>query len=116
MKSAAVLLRVVHGAFAVYFILCLGYLYVAAIMGRFDLWLGLALVSLGLEGLAVFVLNNGDCPLIHIQRRLGDDKPFFEIFLSPRVAKQAIPFFAVLTWVGLGLVILSFAIHLIKGF
>ncbi|HSE61864.1 MAG TPA: hypothetical protein VLA88_06265, partial [Candidatus Saccharimonadales bacterium] len=47
--------------------------------------------------LLVFALNKGQCPLIHIQRRVGDETPFFELFFPPRVAKLAIPVFAALT-------------------
>ena len=98
-----VLLRVAHGIFSLYFLLCLIYLYYVGITAHFDYLLAVAVISLGLEGFTIFVLNNGDCPLIHIQRRIGDDKPFFELFLPPNVAKRAIPVFARITWVGVGI-------------
>jgi hypothetical protein len=86
---------------------CIVYLYVAAFVGRFDVWLVIALVSLAIEGFVVFVLNGGDCPLIHLQRKIGDEKPFFELFMPARVARRAIPVFAWLTWIALGLLMLS---------
>ena len=101
-------LRAIHGLFARYFVVCLVYLYYAAIMERFDVWLAIAFVSLGLEGLVVFVLNKGDCPLVHIQRKVGDDKPFFELIFPPKLAKQAIPMFAILTWLAVALLVLRF--------
>ena len=100
------LLRVIHGLFALYFIFCLVYLYYAAIFSRIDEFLFIALISLGMEGLAVFVLNKGDCPLIHIQRKIGDDTPFFNLILPDKYAKQAIPFFVKIAWVGIGLLVL----------
>jgi len=107
------LLRVLHGLFAVYFILCLLYMYYVAFAGDFGPLLWIAVASLGLEGFVVFVLNNGDCPLIHVQRRVGDNTPFFELFFPPRIAKQAIPFFARLTWGGVAILIVSMAVHYI---
>jgi hypothetical protein len=103
------LLRIVHSLFTVYFLMCLAYLYYAGISGVFNALLLIAVVSLGAEGIVVFILNQGDCPLIHIQRRLGDDKPFFELFLPKHIAKRAIPFFAVLSWVAVGLLIVRLA-------
>ena len=100
------LLRVIHGLFALYFLACLGYLYYAAITDHLDVIFIVAFVSLGVEGAIVYLLNHGDCPLIHVQKRLGDNTPFFELFLSPNKAKQALPFFARLTWLAVGLVML----------
>jgi hypothetical protein len=76
-------------------------------MSRFDVLLLVAIVSLGIEGFVVFALNEGHCPLIHIQRVVGDDKPFFELFFPPKIARKAIPVFAMLTWVGLACLIIS---------
>jgi hypothetical protein len=105
------LLRVFHGLFALYFLACLGYLYYAAITNHLDVIFIIAFVSLGAEGTIVYLLNHGDCPLMHIQKRLGDNTPFFELFLSPAGAKKALPFFARLTWLAVGLVILRVIIQ-----
>ena len=99
-----ILLRLVHGAFAAYFISCLFYLYYAAICNRIDALLFIAILSLIAEGVAVFVLNRGDYPLAHIQRKLGDEVPFFQLFLPKDVAKKAVPFLAKITWLGLFLI------------
>lgn len=101
MSSVALWLRILHGLASLYFLACLGYLYYAAITRHYDALLIIAILSLAAEGLAVFALNKGQCPLIHIQRKVGDDKPFFELFFPPRVAKLAIPVFAVLTLVAI---------------
>jgi len=101
MKKSVILLRTVHGIFALYFISCLFYIYYAAVTKTFTVILAIALISLAIEGLLVFILNKGDCPLIHIQKKIGDPIPFFDLFLPAPIAKKAIPFFAILTLVGL---------------
>jgi hypothetical protein len=87
------LLRLVHGLFAIYFIACIVYIYYAAIVLTIGPLLGVAITSLLIEGVLVFVLNGGDCPLIHLQRKLEDPVPFFNLFLPDALAKKAIPFF-----------------------
>lgn len=108
------LLRITHGLFALYFAVCLVYLYYSAITYRVDIFLVLAVISLGIEGFVVFVLNKGDCPLIHIQKKISDEKPFFELFFSPPVAKRVLPIFAGFTWLGLLLLLVRIIIELIK--
>jgi hypothetical protein len=83
------------------------YVYFAAFTPTFDVLLLIAIVSLGIEGVVVFVLNGGDCSLIHVQRTIGDDTPFFELLFPPGIAKKAIPVFALLTWDALALLITS---------
>jgi hypothetical protein len=82
-------------------------MYYASFASRFDLLLLIAVVSLAIEGFVVFILNGGHCPLIHIQRRIGDDTPFFELFLAPHLARRAIPVFATITWIGVAALITS---------
>ena len=108
------ILRVIHGLFALYFILCLIYLYYAAIFSKVDILLLIAVVSLSIEGILVFVLNKGDCPLIHIQRRIGDDIPFFQLFLPAKLAKQAVPALAKITWIGVFLLLIRLLIIYMK--
>lgn len=104
-------LRIIHGLFALYFILCLVYLwYVAVTMQVHDGLFVISVLSLAIEGFLVFALNSGDCPLIHIQRRIGDDVPFFELFLPRRLAKAAIPVFAGLTLAVIVVILLRFVI------
>jgi hypothetical protein len=95
------LLRFVHGLFAIYFIACIVYIYYAAIALKVDPLLGVAILSLLIEGLLVFVLNGGDCPLIHLQRKLDDPVPFFNLFLPDSLAKKAIPFFTGVMFLGI---------------
>ena len=49
----------------------------------------------------VLVLSSGgNCPLGPLLRRLGDDAPFFELFLPPRAAKVAVPVLAAVAALG----------------
>src|SRR5215216_4400615 len=48
--------------------------------------------------------NRGDCPLGGLQDRLGDPVPLFELVLSPRAAKRAVPTLGAITAAGLVLV------------
>ena len=48
---------------------------------------------LSIEG-AGLVVGGGDCPMGPLQKRLGDEVPFFELVLSPRAAKAAVPILA----------------------
>lgn len=82
-------------------------MYYGAFTSTFGLPLIIAVASLAVEGFVVFILNNGNCPLIHIQKKIGDNTPFFELFFQPTTAKKAIPFFAILTWVGVSCLVIS---------
>ncbi len=108
------LLRLAHGLFAAYFIACIGVLLYSDVTGRMGVPLIVAVVSLALEGFAVFILNKGDCPLIHIQRKIGDEVPFFELIFPPAMAKRAIPVFAGLTWVAVGVLVVRLAVAIIN--
>ena len=107
-KANVIVLRILHGAFALFFIACIFSIYFAAITGQWTVYLLIAITSLMLEGVAVFVLNKGDCPLIHVQRAMGDETPFFELLLPKQAAKKAVPFFVVVTMIGLLLLSLRF--------
>ena len=52
------------------------------------LWAGVAMLGVQVVGL---IIGRGDCPLGPFQRKLGDPVPMFELALSPRAAKAAIP-------------------------
>ena len=94
-------LRIFHIAVALLGLSSLAYLWICAVTGRRDLWLGLAIGWLGVEGIAVLV-GRGNCPLGPLQRRLGDPTPCFELVLPPGAAKAAFPVLFVLVLCGLG--------------
>ncbi len=68
----------------------LGYLWWCALTGRRDRLLDISIGALVVEG-AALVVGRGDCPMGPFQHRLGDPVPMFELVLSPRAAKAAIP-------------------------
>lgn len=82
-------------------------MYHAAITAHYGYLLVVAVISLGIEGFTVFVINKGDCPMVYLKRKIGDDKPFLGLFLSPSVAARTLPAFALITWAGVGILILS---------
>lgn len=108
-KKHVIALRIFHSALTIYFALCLAYLFIVGATGEVDTTLfAVAVWSLAIEGFLVFALNNGDCPLIHLQRSIGDSTPFFELLFPSRLAKQAIPTFAALTIIAILIILLRF--------
>jgi hypothetical protein len=85
--------RVGHGLISLLFLLCIAAVYLGAWRGKADVVTVVALASLCVEG-ALVALNGGNCPLGPLFRRIGDEKPFFELFLPPRAAKLAVPILA----------------------
>jgi hypothetical protein len=100
----ALALRGAHILIATVEIASVAHLWVCAITGRRDRALTGAMVVLGIEG-AALIVTRGDCPLGPLQARLGDPTPLFELALPPAAAKLAVPALAMVTSVGLGLLI-----------
>jgi hypothetical protein len=65
----------------------------------------LAVGALVGEG-ALMVANRGDCPLGGLQERLEDPVPLFELVLSPKAAKAAVPVLGAISAGGIALVAL----------
>jgi hypothetical protein len=72
------------------FLGAIGYVWWCALTGRRDRRLRFAVAALVAEGACV-TANRGDCPLGPLGDRLGDDVPLFELVLSPRAARRAVP-------------------------
>lgn len=90
LPAAAIALRVAHAVIAIGFLLAIAYVWRSALTGRHDRRLRVAIVALVGEG-ALVVANRGDCPLAGLQKRLGDPTPLFELVLSPKAARLAVP-------------------------
>jgi len=86
-RSTIAFLRIVHGLIAIALIASVGAIYYSAVTRTHGTCLYAALSALLAEGI-VIALNKGNCPFGHVSRRFGDSKPFFELFLPPRIAKQ----------------------------
>lgn len=98
--NSILLARLLHAGFVLYFFICIFYIYYCVIFGIENAFLYISIISLLIEGLVVF-LNNSDCPLGAFHKKAGDNKTFFEVFVPKPIAKQAIPFFAIVAMGGL---------------
>jgi hypothetical protein len=102
LSRAALAFRAFHAAITIEMLLAIAYVWWCALSGRRDRQLRLAAASLIGEGVLV-AANHGDCPLGGLQERLGDPVPLFELVLSPRAAKRAVPTLGAITAAGLAL-------------
>jgi hypothetical protein len=96
--------RAFHAAIAVEQLLAIAYVWWCAMTGRRDRLLRIAMGTLIGEGVIV-AANRGDCPMGGLQERLGDPVPLFELVLSPRAAKRAVPTLGAITAAGLVLLV-----------
>jgi hypothetical protein len=85
--------RVVHAAWSVAQLWCLGDIWVSAIARRRSRRVWTSVAFLGVEG-AALIVGRGDCPVGPRQAEWGDPVPFFELVLPPRAAKAAVPVLA----------------------
>ena len=104
LPPAALAFRVAHAGIAVAFLVAIAYVWWCALTGRRDRPLRIAVAALAGEG-ALVLANRGDCPLGGLQDRLGDPIPLFELVLSPRAAKLAVPVLGAIAGAGIVLVI-----------
>jgi hypothetical protein len=102
LSRAALAFLTLHAAIAIEMLLAIAYVWWCALRGRRDHLLRIAAASLIGEGVIV-AANHGDCPLGGLQERLGDPVPLFELVLSPRAAKRAVPTLGAITAAGLAL-------------
>jgi len=102
LSSAVVAWRAAHGLIAIGFLASIGYVWWCALSGRRGPFLRPAIAALLGEGVLV-VANRGDCPLGPMGDRIGDPVPLFELVLSPRAARRAVPTLGAMTALGLGL-------------
>jgi hypothetical protein len=104
LSRAALAFRAAHAAIALEQLLAIAYVWWCALTGRRDRLLHIAAASLIGEGVLVSA-NRGDCPLGGLQDRLGDPVPLFELVLSPRAAKKAVPTLGAIAAAGLVLLV-----------
>lgn len=103
LSPIALAFRAVHALIALVFLSAIGYIWWCAVTRRRTPLLRLAIGSLTVEG-AVVAMNHGDCPLGPLQDRVGDPIPLFELVLSPRAAKRAVPLLGLVTLAGVAAV------------
>jgi hypothetical protein len=100
LSPAALALRTAHAAIALGLTGAIAYLWWCALTGRRGRLLGVAVKALLTEGVLVAV-NHGECPLGPLQERVGDPVPLFELALTPRAARRAVPVLGAVTAVPL---------------
>ena len=105
LSRAALALRAAHTGISFGFLGAIGYVWWCAVARRRGPLLRAAVTALVCEGAAV-AANGGDCPLGGLQERAGDPVPLFELVLSPRAAKRAVPTLGGVTALGIALVAL----------
>ena len=104
LSRTAMVFRIAHASIAVEMLLAIAYVWWCALSGRRGRLLHIAATLLIGEGVLV-AANHGDCPLGGLQERLGDPVLLFELVLSPRAAKRAVPTLGAITAVGLVLLV-----------
>ena len=97
--------RLVHAAWSVAQLGCLGYIWGSAVTGRRSPRLWASVAFLCVEGGAL-VVGGGDCPVGPLQAEWGDPVPFFELILPPRAAKAAVPVLAAVSLTGIAALVL----------
>ena len=102
LSPAALAFRTVHALIAASFLAAIAHIWWCALTGRRDRLLHVAVGALAGEG-ALVVANHGDCPLGPFQERMGDPVPLFELVLSPRAARWAVPSLGGVTLAGVAL-------------
>ena len=102
MSRAVLAWRTAHAAIAAAFLLAIGYVWWCALTRRRTRALRFAVGALVGEGVLV-AANHGDCPLGPLQQRLDDPVPLFELVLSPRAAKRAVPVLGAIAGAGIAL-------------
>jgi hypothetical protein len=104
LSRAALAFRTFHAAIAAEQLIAITYVWWCALTGRRGRLLRVVTASLIGEGVLV-AANHGDCPLGGLQERLGDPIPLFELVLSPRAAKRAVPTLGAIAAAGLALLL-----------
>lgn len=105
LSRAALALRAAHAGISVVFVSAIGYVWWCALTRRRGTLLRASVTALTIEGIAV-AANRGDCPLGCLQERVADPVPLFELVLSPREAKLAVPVLGAVAGAGIALVAL----------
>ncbi|MFN8173525.1 MAG: hypothetical protein U0T02_00480 [Solirubrobacteraceae bacterium] len=105
LSGAALALRTAHAAVAVTFLGAIAYVWWCGLTRRRGRVLRGCVAALACEGAAV-AASGGDCPLGGLQERVGDPVPLFELVLSPRAAKAAVPALGAVAAAGVALVAL----------
>jgi hypothetical protein len=100
MQKQAYIIRFIHFLVSLYFSICIAYLYYSIFINQAGKILYIAIISILIEGLVIF-LNNSNCPLGILHTKYGDNKTFFQLFLPKSIAEKIIPIVAIISITGL---------------
>lgn len=99
------ILRVIHVLIAFFLSACLLYLYyVILTAAEITSYVWGAMAALLLEAI-VFLALRRDCPFSMWQRKYGDEKGFFELFLPRQAARAAFPVLFIISAVPISLIL-----------
>jgi hypothetical protein len=101
LTRGVIMSRIIHGLITAYMFGCIAAIWGGALQARAGLWTKLALISIGIEVVLVAAWR-GHCPMNTFSRRLGDDKPFFDLIFG-HYGKYAFHVLAPVIAVGVGL-------------
>ena len=85
--------RIMHASWSLAQLAALGLIWHRVLMRRRDPAVWASAAFLAIEGGALIV-GRGNCPMGALQERWGDPVPFFELVLTPKAAKVAVPVLA----------------------
>ncbi|HEY7074593.1 MAG TPA: hypothetical protein VH418_04465 [Solirubrobacteraceae bacterium] len=105
LSRTALALRAAHAGVSCGFLGAIGYVWWCGATRRRGPLLRATITALVCEGAAV-AANGGDCPLGGLQERVDDPVPLFELVLSPRAAKLAVPTLGAIAALGITVVAL----------
>lgn len=98
-------LRAIHVLVALFLSVCLFYVYYVAVTGaEITAYVWGAVAAILAEGI-MFIGLRRDCPLSMWQRKYGDDKGFFELFLPPQAARAVFPVLLVISAIPIVLIV-----------
>lgn len=99
-KDKIIFVRTIHSTFAIFFLLCIIYLYVVMLQGEKTILAHWAAWILIAEAF-LLAINRGNCPLAYLHRRVGDEKGFFDLFIPPPVLPYTVPLLTILSGIAI---------------
>jgi len=106
-KNIIFVIRFIHSIVTIFLILSIIYIYYIAITRRFSYFIIIPVLALIAE--AIFLIyNRGNCPLMYIHKKYGDEKGFWDLFLPKRIVPYITLFLEIITIIGFIIVFLEF--------
>jgi hypothetical protein len=100
-------IRAFHTLLVLVFVGAIVVVYYSGITDTVTVWLYLSTAIIAFEGI-VITLTRGNCPLLYLHRRYGDEKRLFELVMPWRFAKYMFAFLFIVIIAGYVLILLDF--------